>query len=191
MKPEIKTASGYMFNFVDNTNNVYSILDVAHHLSNLARFNGATRVHLPVAQHSVWASYVCKPEVAYEFLMHDAHEAYVGDVTSPLKSILPDYREVENRVHGWCAEAFGYTYPTPLLVKRMDQLAYLTEARDFMPDYEEDDTLLPKLKAMSPHEAFTAFVRRYLELTGRVLDSNHARKYYKSQIPWLVSPAVA
>ena len=56
------------------------IRDIAHHLSLCCRFNGACRVHYSVAQHSVMVANILPAPLRFWGLMHDATEAYVGDM---------------------------------------------------------------------------------------------------------------
>jgi hypothetical protein len=69
------------------------ILDIAHHLSQIVRFNGAACRPYSVAEHSLLVSSILERsgmnrEVQLAGLLHDAHEAYIGDVTQPLKEAL-------------------------------------------------------------------------------------------------------
>ena len=68
-------------------------------------------------------------------LLHDAAEAYLGDVSSPLKSLLPDYRAVEARMERVIAERFNIPYKgnDHGLVKLLDLRTLATEVRDLMP----------------------------------------------------------
>jgi hypothetical protein len=72
--------------------------DLAHHLSQLCRFGGASRRFYSIAEHSVLVSHVIAPRHALPGLFHDAHEAYLGDLVSPLKKLIgevtPLYREL-------------------------------------------------------------------------------------------------
>jgi hypothetical protein len=67
--------------------------DIAHHLALINRFNGATETPYSVAQHSVLVADLlfAKKQPAHVCLwglLHDAHEAYLGDVTTPVKAAV-------------------------------------------------------------------------------------------------------
>lgn len=87
------------------------IEDVAHALSNLCRFNGHCKKFYSVAEHSVYTARITEDEhdemAALWGLLHDAHEAYMGDVSRPLKSLLPQYCGAEIRAQLVVKEAFG------------------------------------------------------------------------------------
>ncbi|MCX7749211.1 MAG: DUF429 domain-containing protein [Clostridia bacterium] len=79
------------------------IKDVAHALSLLCRANGHFRSFFSVAQHSINCAMEarergCSPRIQLACLLHDASEAYISDVTRPIKKLLPDYREFEDRL---------------------------------------------------------------------------------------------
>jgi hypothetical protein len=61
------------------------IEDIAHHLSLLNRFTGATDEAYSVAQHCLVVSAYAPPVLKLPALLHDAPEAYMGDLTHPLK----------------------------------------------------------------------------------------------------------
>lgn len=92
----IQTASGVAFDLLHPRPSHVRLGDIAHALARLPRFGGhaAGRLHPSVAEHSLrCARYVIReapqhPRAAWCALMHDAHEAYVGDLTSPLKRAL-------------------------------------------------------------------------------------------------------
>jgi len=69
------------------------------------------------------------PKLKLHGLLHDAAEAYVGDMVSPLKKIMPEYKEVEARISRIDADVFGLSYPAPLEVKKAD-LAVLSAERE-------------------------------------------------------------
>ncbi len=165
----IRLASGRYFDFVNLSANVVTIEDIAHALAHICRFCGHTRQFYSVAQHSVLASYHC--EQPYAALMHDAAEALLGDVSSPLKRLLPDYRAIEERIESWLFYKFGVPFPLPACVKQADLLMLRWEQRDVMGAeadvWEAVADVVPPSWRIVPHCPDTAremFLARYQEL---------------------------
>ena len=107
------------------------IRDIAIGLSNTCRFSGQIPEHYSVAQHSVIMSHQVPDECALEALLHDAAEAYLGDVPRPVKFGLPDYRRLSEIVESAIALKYGLVYPWPDDVKDADLRIVMTEGRDF------------------------------------------------------------
>jgi len=116
--------------------------DIATHLSRLCRFTGACREFYSVAQHSVlvleigrhrWPSLA--PADLRALLLHDASEAYLGDMGSPLKADCADYRLIEDCAMSVIRARFGMTDEpsTRDIVKQADLIALATERRDLLP----------------------------------------------------------
>lgn len=172
----ILTHSGRYFSFADPGAHDYQISDIIWGLSHLCRFTGHFKKFYSVAQHSVIVSYMVPPQDAYEGLMHDASEAYLGDVSSPLKAMLPDYKVIEHRTEEAIAKAFGLRYPFPDSVKLADMRVLSTEKRDGMQVQPEDEHYWPryepyppsvlKIKPVSPAAARKMFQQRFNELRG-------------------------
>ena len=137
MKPTILLASGTYFNLERPNPDDIHIEDIARALSFICRYTGHVRQFYSVAQHCVLASYVVPPHLALEALLHDAPEAYIGDVSAPLKAMLPDYRAVEARVEAAVAERFGLPLVQSPEVKHADLVMLATEKRDLMPVTDE------------------------------------------------------
>lgn len=103
------------------------IEDIAHGLSNVCRFGGHTKVFVSVAQHSCYVAYNVMYEhpkdkqLALAALLHDASEAYLGDMPSPIKAILPDYKNIERRLMMAIALKFGFSLPLHESIKNADQ----------------------------------------------------------------------
>ena len=135
MKPTICTFSGIEFAPLAPRIEDVTAVDIAHALSNMPRFSGHTSRFYSVAQHSVSVSFGCGVGVAAAYgLLHDASEAYLLDVPSPLKSIWGGYREAEERVQRVVYLAFGLDPErVPLAVKEADAAALFNEQRDLMP----------------------------------------------------------
>ena len=88
--PYMQTHSGVHFHLLRPVADEVRLMDIAHALSRIPRFTGHT--HGPhaysVAQHSVWVAEEVAPEMALVGLLHDAHEAYIGDISTPVAHAL-------------------------------------------------------------------------------------------------------
>jgi 5'-deoxynucleotidase YfbR-like HD superfamily hydrolase len=147
------------------------IEDIAHGLAYTCRFNGQTTAFYSVAQHSLMVADLVPNELKLDALMHDAAEAYLGDVVKPLKALLPEYRAIEEHVNNIIAKAFNLGDCCHPAIKRADLIALATEKRDLMPYSVEPWTYLTGIEEMpmlvdplSPQEAKLAFMNRYTEL---------------------------
>jgi len=80
----------------------FNIKDIANSLSKQCRYIGNTNDFYSVAQHCVMMArtFLLLGEVgkAYQALMHDIAEAYLGDISSPIKSVLPEYKKMESHI---------------------------------------------------------------------------------------------
>jgi hypothetical protein len=89
------TASGIPFDILNPHPENVDIVDVAHHLSRINRFTGAIKFeHYSVAQHSILCAKVMRimaPQFELHALLHDAHEAYIGDISTPMKNAIEAY----------------------------------------------------------------------------------------------------
>lgn len=135
--PSILTASGVYFDFTQPESYEYRIEAIAAALSKLCRFTGHVRQFYSVAQHSVLVSRLVPAEQALAGLLHDASEAFLGDVSSPLKALLPEYKTLERRVEQAIARAFGLPLELPAEVKHADMVALMTEEAQLMPAHTD------------------------------------------------------
>ncbi len=172
----ISTFTGKHFNFININADDIDINDIAQGLSNECRFAGQISQFYSVAQHSVYVSQIVPPEYALEALLHDASEAYCKDIPSPLKALMPEYKEIEARVQRAVTEK--WSLPTSLsdVVHYADLTLLATERRDLEID---GDNIWPHLKdipasdlinvnPLLPIQARTMFIHRYNQLTGIV-----------------------
>ena len=132
MKPWIQTHTGLKFDLTAPTPEMVCIEDIAHALSHLGRFTGHTRKLYTVAQHSFLVAAHVPEEDALQALLHDATEAYVGDVSSPLKQLLPAYKAIEASVREAICLRFDLPFDLPPSVKVADLRMLMTEARDLL-----------------------------------------------------------
>lgn len=155
----IQTRSGRMVNVLNFKPEDVDLDDIACSLSRQARFNGHTTEFYSVAQHCVHASKVAeqlgyiKP-VQQWALLHDAAEAYIGDITSPIKALFPGLEAVENRILYWVCVRVGllppHRNPHGFLIKMIDEELLAIEAARFMtPD------AWPNPPASRLHSGFT------------------------------------
>lgn len=82
--PMIMLASGAYFDLLDPWGSEFTIEDVAHGLAHTCRYAGQCREFYSVAEHSINVADV-SDGFEIEALLHDAAEAFIGDVTRPLK----------------------------------------------------------------------------------------------------------
>ncbi len=108
------------------------IEDIAGALAKINRFMGFTSRPYSVAEHCVLPLDLVPAWDRFEYLMHDASEAYLGDVSGPLKrwSGMAHYRDLEETWRLAIAKRFGLKKVTPGSVKVCDQRMLVTEMRD-------------------------------------------------------------
>lgn len=106
MKPVILTFSGKFIDLFDPKPDDITLEDIAHGLACCNRFAGHTKRPITVAQHSV---YVARVSDSLQGLLHDASEAYLGDMTKWLKESpeLGHYRDVEDKLQRIIYQKYG------------------------------------------------------------------------------------
>lgn len=115
--------------------------DIAHHLSKIQRFGGATPLDTSytIAEHclnivNVMLSEGYSRHYCLVGLLHDASEAYLSDIVSGLKQLLPDYKQIEKRFE--CQILRKYTMFTyvPGSISTIDKQILLSEVKAIMPN---------------------------------------------------------
>jgi hypothetical protein len=99
--------------------------DIAHHLACINRWCGALKEPISVAQHSLHVFYLCcGTGYELEALLHDASEAYLGDITKWVKmhEHMKAYREVEKAAHETICRRFNVSNRIPDIVEHADRL---------------------------------------------------------------------
>lgn len=156
------------------------IEEIAHALSMLCRFGGHCREFYSVAQHSAIVSTLCPENLRLVGLLHDAAEAYCGDIVRPLKMSLPGYQEIEDRAWRAIASRFHLPAILPMEVVVEDARVLLTEKRDLLapsehewlfpqcafPDIVPDDSIIKPLPPGESRELFMDLFQEYAALRG-------------------------
>jgi uncharacterized protein len=143
----ILTRSGRKFDLGNPTADMVEPSDIAHSLSMQCRFNGHTSSFYSVAQHCYLVADLVPAEHQLHALLHDATEAYVGDLVRPLKEGMYlyygsigaacVYAATEERVWQAICQRFDLDPILPASVKHADLVALATEKRDLMPEHPE------------------------------------------------------
>src|SRR5262249_38493023 len=125
-----QTFTGRAVDLINPRPEMISILDVAHHLSTLARFTGAANEPYTIAQHVCLVSQLVPFQFALHGFSHDWSEAYLNDLSSPLKRQvqLAGYRTVESNFEKVIAQRLGLTWDERIhrIVKHADLVALAT-----------------------------------------------------------------
>jgi len=175
----IQVNSGKYISLTDPNAGDFDIHDIAHALSNTGRFGGHADKFYSVAQHCVLGSYKAQYEyTAFEFMLHDASEAYLMDVPSPLKHELPAYEMLELMWEKELSRHYGVSYPFRPEIHRLDLEALATEKRDLLSNNHEDWSILDginewpeRIHVWHPLYAKYRYLKRMKELDviGRVI----------------------
>jgi hypothetical protein len=165
--PSIMLQSGVWFDFAAPHSSPFTIEDIAHGLSNICRYSGQCNGFYSVAEHSLLVS---ETVIGFELeaLMHDAAEAFLGDITRPLKQMLPEYKRIEGEVERAIFSRFGIQTPIPREVKQADLRVLAAEQRQIMPrgtdDWLRGQDVVPApivVRNLPPVEAKRAWLERF------------------------------
>lgn len=188
----IGMADGRRFYPLDPRADEVRIEDIAHCLAHTCRFGGRTSEFFSVAQHSCFVMQLVQrthPELALAALLHDAAEAYIGDIVKPFKEhlwvadaapfgVVADIGTVEAAIQRAIHEAFGIE-PVPGdhrdIIKHADAVALATEARDLMGDPKWPGLVRPWCGVIVPWDAKQA-KRHFLDAFNRLAakEARHA-----------------
>jgi hypothetical protein len=131
----------------------------------LVRWNGHCHRPYSVAEHCVLLASRAPDHLKLTALMHDASEAYLGDVPSPLKVQWPGYRDLEHRWMTVIAGIYGFEWPMPPEIKALDGAIRVDEMQQNMAPGTVLTTtasaLGVTLQFWSPSEAFAQFIAAF------------------------------
>lgn len=130
---QINTFSGALVDFHNPTPEMITTVDIAHALSKICRFGGHTKFFYSVAEHSALVAFLAPEDLALEALLHDASEAYLGDVVKPLKNILGKaYADIEDRFMQVIGTKYKLSTDKLAEVKHWDKKALELEHKAFI-----------------------------------------------------------
>ena len=178
--PYLQTVSGRWVNPFDPDPDQIELGDISRALANQCRFGGHCRTFYSVAQHCVIVSELIEAqggsaEDALAALMHDAAEAYLGDLPHPIKHrsrLGAAFREAEQPLERTIRNRFAIANSSAA-IKVIDRALLATERRAFSaerwdwPELAGVEPLDLKLEAWSPDDAAEAFLARFEELDAR------------------------
>lgn len=163
---KIQTISGRHVDVMNPDPDTIILDDIVHAISNLCRYGGHIPHFYSVAEHS---TYVAKwlhaqdatPDEIITGLLHDAAEAYIGDIVRPLKE-HPDFgntaKNAEERILTIVHAKYGGTYPHADIIHQADQAIYHWEVANIRNGY---------ITGWQPGQAREQFIAAYNEYRQR------------------------
>ncbi len=172
------TFSGVQFWPMDPRPDEVRIEDIAHALSRVCRYGGHCLDWYSVAQHSLMVSTLVPPDLALHGLLHDAEEAYTGDMIRPIKHGLREdtsaFDEMADRITQAIWAAFNLSRPTQRewnWIKDADNIALSTERRDLVRETSHEWSVTRshppaggRIVPMERDAAKTSFLAHFAEL---------------------------
>jgi len=172
--PTIETFTGRAFHLLEPRIDEIDIRDIAHALSLLCRFTGHVKHHYSVAQHCWYASMIVPEGFELEALLHDSPEAYVNDLSRPLKHFTEAgkyYREVEHKIESVIRRKFGLPSEMSPEVKIADntmlyaEKAALMKPCEWSTNWGEHGKINFEIERWTPENAEHAYLWRFRQLT--------------------------
>ena len=149
--PQVITYKGNRFYPGEGRIDHIDLEDVAHGLAYQCRFNGHTEHFYSVAQHSLMVAHLVPRELRLAGLLHDAAEAYMGDMVSPLKAVMPHFVAAEGALIRQIGERFCVNLTNvDRVIRKADLIALATEKRDLLPNARDP---WPSLEGIEPHHS--------------------------------------
>ncbi len=171
--PWMQTWLGGRLHLLDPKPDEIDPRDIARGLAFQCRYTGQCSHFYSIAQHSVMCAEMANSDgagvnVVRVTLMHDATEAYVGDMNRPLKSALPEYQMIEHKLWLAIAARFGLPTDMPAAVKDIDNRMLAIEKAALCPNAGEwpgvPEVRVEAFIAWEPVYALMKFGEKFLEL---------------------------
>jgi len=203
VKPWLPSYTGRVLDILEPTPDMVDVHDVAHALSMTCRYGGHCREFYSVAEHSVLVHDIAlnilhdaartrtgdfplglTPLARLVVFLHDAAEAYVGDLISPIKRSIPTFQLLENRWTKAVDDHFELdgalavpSVPLKNLIREADTLAVSIEVVSLYPNPSDGwwerfpvptaaDLASHPIGCLSPSEARRKFLSTFFKLEG-------------------------
>jgi uncharacterized protein len=172
--PFIQTLSGRRVNPFDASPDDIDPADIATALSNLCRFGGHSSAFYSVAQHSAIVADLLEgqgapPDQVMAALLHDAAEAYLGDLPHPIKhrsELGAQFKQAEKCLEAVIERRFELP-DAAARIKAIDRALLATERRTFSrvawnwPELDGVEALEIEIEPWPPERAAREFLERY------------------------------
>jgi len=150
----IETQSGKTLYLPNPDLDQICILDIAHALAHVCRFAGHIDSFYSVAEHSINVATIVPTELKLQALLHDATEAYLCDIPTPFKRMIPQYKDLEDNLWEAISRKYGLPFELSPEVKYADRVMLMTErdalkantSRNWSPEYENT----PRIEGFAP-----------------------------------------
>ena len=174
----IYTFKGHKINLYKPDENEIDMDDISHVLSYQCRFGGNVNKFHSVAQHSLEVQQLLSEydtNTQFAGLMHDAQEAYMTDLPTPIKVLLPDYSTMEERLAQKIRDKYDINYGRKEsdLVNNADKVSLMTEIEELIPsklgdktlNYKADDSIRDLVREkIEPEDVKKRFEKMFNEL---------------------------
>jgi hypothetical protein len=160
--------SGRYVNPLDLQLDDIDIRDIGHHLAIVNRYTGGSPFPVSVAQHCVWVSHQFDdPDMQLAGLLHDAPEAYINDLASPVKhdARMAAYRAADDAIAKLVFQKFGLPIELLARTKPADDKAFEVEVASF---YTPDKLLAKEvIHEMTWRQAKSLYMARFKSIQWR------------------------
>lgn len=162
-----RTAKGIKFNILHPTPEMIDITDIAKGLAYKPHFSGFSPKFFSIAEHSLLVERIIANDEPFNYkrrmeaLLHDASEAYTGDMIKPLKNLLPNFVIIEKLIQNAIYKRYGII---PSGVKAADNVAQDIEASNFYGKANHEE-----IRYLSPDSAYADFLNKYEYLKWKLM----------------------
>lgn len=133
----IETCSGLRLDLINPQPEQIRLFDIAVGLSRMPRFAGQLSRNVSVAFHCLFTVRLVQESRQILAILHDAEEAYIGDMPGPLKKHCPDFVEIGDKLRDVIYFKFQceFTCGDSAAIKKADEIALHVESKFFGQDW--------------------------------------------------------